>query len=323
MAAGGFLAGLTVLFKPPLYVASGSFVSQGAPDQSRSGLASLAGQFGVTLPQTNQSLSPEVYAKLLKSRVVLLAIARDTIVVPELGGKRMPLLDVFDVGEGSPERREERGVKMLGKLVTAEVAKTTGVVEFSAASKWRSVSTAIANDMIKGVNAYNERTRQDQASSERKFVEGRLAIAGADLRDAEDRFERFLTMNRNLGSAPELIMQRDRLQRDVSLRQQVFTSLTQSYEEARIREVRDTPVITILEPVSVPTEPQSRGRLARVILGLLLGAVVGAFLAFTSDIVTRQRKGGDGEATAFADTLAEVKGEVMRPIARFKKRNPR
>src|SRR6185437_10721370 len=102
---------------------------------------------------TNQSLSPEVYAKLLKSRVVLLAIARDTIVVPELGGKRMALLDVFDVGEGSPERREERGVKTLSKLVTAEVAKTTGVVEFSAASKWRSVSLAIANDMIKGVNA--------------------------------------------------------------------------------------------------------------------------------------------------------------------------
>src|SRR6185437_11913256 len=125
---------------------------------------------------TNQSLSPEVYVKLLKSRVVLLAIARDTIPVQELGGKRMPLLDVFDVGEGSTERREERGIKLLSKMVTAEVAKPTGVVEFSAASKWRSVSLAIANDLIKGVNAYNERTRQDQASSERKFVEGRLTI---------------------------------------------------------------------------------------------------------------------------------------------------
>jgi hypothetical protein len=40
-------------------------------------------------------------------------------------------------------------------------------------------------------------------------------------------------------------------------------------------------------------------------------------------MVARQRKDGDTEASAFADTLAEVKGEVLRPIARFRKPNPR
>ena len=322
MAVGGFLAALIALFRPALYVASGSFVAQGATDPSRSGLASLAGQFGVTLPQGNQSLSPEVYAKLLKSRVLLLAIARDTFPVQELGGRRVPLLDVFEIEGGSAARREERGLRLLDKLVTASVAKPTGVVEFTVSTKWRSVSLAIATELINGVNAYNERTRQGQAAAERKFVEGRLAIAGADLRDAEDRLERFLQTNRNLGGSPELSMQRDRIQRDVSLRQQVFTSLTQAYEEARIREVRDTPVITILEPPAVPTEPASRGRAIRVLLGLILGAFFGALVAFASDTVSRQRKDGDAEANAFADTLAEVKGEVMRPIARFRKRSP-
>ena len=323
MVVGGLLAGLFALFRPALYVASASFVPQGAADPSRSGLASLAGQLGVTIQQSNQSLSPEVYAKLLKSRVLLVAIARDTFAVQELGGRRVPLLDVFEVGEGTAAQREERGVKLLNKMVAAAVAKPTGVVEFTVSTKWRSVSLAIANELINGVNAYNERTRQDQAAAERKFVEGRLAIAGSDLRSAEDRMERFLQTNRNLGGSPELIMQRSRIERDVSLRQQVFTSLTQSYEEARIREVRDTPVITVLEPASVPTEPASRGRLVRVLVGLILGGIFGAFLAFTSDMVSRQRKDGDAEASAFADTLAEVKGEVLHPIARFRKRSPR
>lgn len=323
MVVGGLIAAAFAVFRPALYVASASFVPQGAADPSRSGLASLAGQFGVTLPQSNQSLSPEVYAKLLKSRVLLVAVARDTFPVAELGGRRVPLLDVFEVGEGTAARREERGVKLLDKMVTAAVAKPTGLVEFTVSTKWRSVSLAIANDLINGVNAYNERTRQDQAAAERKFVEGRLAIAGTDLRDAENRMERFLQTNRNLSGSPELIMQRDRIQRDVSLRQQVFTSLTQSYEEARIREVRDTPVITVLEPPSVPTEPASRGRVIRVLLGLILGGIFGVFLAFTSDMVARQRQSGDAEANAFADTLAEVKGEVLRPIARFRKRSPR
>jgi uncharacterized protein involved in exopolysaccharide biosynthesis len=323
MLAGGLVAALFAFFRPALYVASGSFLPQGAADPSRSGLASLAGQLGVTIPQSNQTLSPEVYAKLLKSQVLLLAIARDTFPVQELGGRRVAFLDLVEIKGASTARREERGTKVLDKMVAAAVSKPTGLVEFTVSTKWRSVSLAIANELINGVNAYNGRTRQDQAGAERKFIEGRLAIAGADLRDAEDRMERFLQTNRNLGGSPELTMQRDRIQRDVSLRQQVFTSLTQSYEEARIREVRDTPVITVLEPPSVPTEPASRGRAIRVLIGLILGGVFGAFLAFASDMVARQRKDGDVEANAFADTLAEVKGEVLGPIARFRKRRPR
>ncbi len=323
MAVGGLLAAVTALFRPALYVASASFVPQGASDPGRSGLSSLADQFGVSIPSGNQSLSPEVYVKLLKSRVLLQAIVRDTFPVQELGGRRVPLLDVFEIGAGTAARREERGVGVLNKMVTASVSKPTGVVELTASTKWRSVSLAIVTELIDAVNAYNERTRQGQAAAERKFVEGRLAIAGTDLRDAEDRLELFLRTNRGLSASPELTIQRERIQRDLNLRQQVFTSLTQAYEEARIREVRDTPVITILEPPSVPTEPASRGRAIRVLLGLILGAVFGAFLAFTSDTVARQRKDGDAEASAFADTLAEVKGEVLHPIARFRQRNPR
>src|SRR6188474_2498814 len=90
MLAGGLLAALTVLFRPALFVASGSFLPLGAADPTRSGLASLAGQLGVTIQQGNQTLSPEVYAKLIKSRVLLLEIARDTFAVQEMGGRRIP-----------------------------------------------------------------------------------------------------------------------------------------------------------------------------------------------------------------------------------------
>src|SRR6185295_10787195 len=134
----------------------------------------------------NQSLSPDVYARLLKSRVVLQTIARDTFQVQEIGGKRMTFYDLFNIHDESPIRREDKGVKVLSNVVTVGVAKLTGVVEIAVATKWRSVSLGIADQLINGVNDYNERTRQTQASAERKFVEGRLTVAGADLREAED-----------------------------------------------------------------------------------------------------------------------------------------
>src|SRR4051812_45624797 len=106
---GAAIATLFVVFRPAVYMASASFVPQGN-DPGRSGLASLAGQFGVSLPSGTQSLSPDFYAKLLKSRVLLGQIARDTFVVQELGGRRIPFLDVFKIGGGLQKVREERGI---------------------------------------------------------------------------------------------------------------------------------------------------------------------------------------------------------------------
>ena len=317
---GAAAAALISFTKPVRFKASASFVPQGN-DVSRSGLATLAGQLGMSLPVSNQSLSPEFYTTLLQSRVLLIPIARDTFVVQEFGGTRVSFLDLFGIPKGtrSEAEREMEGLKLLKRLVTASMVKTTGVVSLSVQSKWRSVSLAIATALIDGVNDYNQRTRQGQAAAERRFVEGRLIVAASDLRTAEDHLQEFLATNLNLGS-PKLIMQRDRLQRDVMLRQQIYTSLTQSYEEARIREVRDTPVITMFEAPWVPAEPESRGRLIALLLGVVLGAFVGGGLAFISDRTSRRRLDGDTEAEEFAGTLSAVKGELLGPMRRLRER---
>src|SRR2546430_6796717 len=181
MGIGIAIAVLISFTRPVLYQASASFVPQGT-DVSRSGLASLAGQLGVSLPASNQSLSPEFYVKLLESRVLLLSIVRDTFVVEELGGRGVSFLDLFDIPKGKESEgvREGKGLKLLQRVVTASMVKTTGVVSLSVRTKWRSVSLAIATALVDGVNDYNQRTRQGQAAAERKFVEGRLTVAAND-----------------------------------------------------------------------------------------------------------------------------------------------
>src|SRR3954467_15475698 len=72
MLFGGLVAGLLVFSEPALYVASTSFVPLGQSESNRSGLASIAGQFGVALPVTgNPTLSPDFYVSLLQSRELL------------------------------------------------------------------------------------------------------------------------------------------------------------------------------------------------------------------------------------------------------------
>src|SRR3954464_5739791 len=176
MLIGASLAAIAILPRTRLYEASASFTSEGA-DANRSSLSTLAGQIGITIPGQTPSLSPDFYVSLLRSRVVLLNLVRDTLAVPELGGRKLPVLDLFEIPRGSVARREELGVTLLQRLLSATVAKSTGVIEFSIATKWRSVSLALVERLLEGVNSYNERTRQGQATAERKFIEGRLALA--------------------------------------------------------------------------------------------------------------------------------------------------
>src|SRR5438309_346456 len=73
MLIGGAIA-VYLSWGVPLYAAKASFFPENAA-ASGSGLASIAGQFGVSIPATgSQSLTPDFYAKLLKTRVLLLPI---------------------------------------------------------------------------------------------------------------------------------------------------------------------------------------------------------------------------------------------------------
>jgi hypothetical protein len=306
---GGAVAATTLFFKAAQYRASASFIPE-ETDASRSGLANLAGQFAISLPTGGQTVSPDFYSALLKSRVIFSRIANDTFVVPELGNRRVAFGDLFDLRTGSAPRREDESLKRLDDIVTTSVVKTTGIVRLAVLTKWPSVSYAIAKSLIDGVDLFNRRTRQGKAAVERAFIEGRLAAATVDLRGAEDRLERFLIGNRQFAASPDLTFQSERLQREVSVRQQVVNTLTQSYEEVRIREVRDTPLITVLEPPTVPVVPEPRGRLIRLLFGLATGGVMGSILAITSASVARRNAAGDPEVKDLMSTLHEVRAEI-------------
>ena len=311
MIAGAILAGISLFFKPALYRASASFVPQGT-DAAKSGLASLAGQFGVSIPGNNGGLTPEFYGQLLRSREILNVIVKDTFTVAELDGKKMSFVEIFEVPGSSPARRQDRALELLREQLSLSVSKTTGIIDVSMATEWPSVSLRIIQIAVEQTNAFNQRARQEQAAAERRFVESRLVVARTELRAAEDRMLRFVQANRTYAASSELTFEHDRLQRELTLQQQLFNSLTQSYEEVRIREFRDTPVISLVDQPNVPATPLARGRLMRLLLGIVVGGLLGMFFTIVFGLST-----GSGEPTPevleFRRALTAVRRDLRYP----------
>ena len=90
--------------------------------------------------------------------------------------------------------------------------------------------------LLELVTEFNQERRQSQAAAERRFVEARREEAKGELEEAERNLQRFLEQNRSYESSPQLVFEAQRLQRSVDINQQLYTSLAQSYEQARIAE---------------------------------------------------------------------------------------
>lgn len=308
---GAVLSVLPVLFDAPTYSSTASFISQRAPEPGRAGIASLAGQFGIAVNSGGSvAESPEFYAYLLQSRAILEPIVVDSFQVPELGREKRALIDIFEVDGSSPRQRLENGIEALADRTRLSIGRETGVLTITVETIWPSLSLAISRRLLEGLNTFNLQTRQIQASEERHFVEGRLKEARQTLRQGEDELQSFYQRNRAFQNSPELVMERERLERSVIAAQQIVTSLEESYEQARIREVRDTPVITVIEEPAVSTKPNPRGRVRRAVMGLIIGSAIAVFILLVIESVRRKQKAGDPDAAELLNVLSEMRPDV-------------
>lgn len=314
------IAVVVTVLQPRSWTTAASFRPQGSDGPGE--LASLAAQFGVNVGGGETTETPAFYQELLTSREILSRVAAASYPLEDAS---VPLVDILEI-ESDPEEPnagELRLVKAVEWLresaVSVSTGRETGILTLEVETEWPGVSRGIADALLAEVARFNLETRQSQAGAERDFIEERVRAAETALRQAETELQEFLQNNRVIGEFSQAKLQFDRLQREVLNRQQVYTTLVQSYEQARISEVRDTPVITVLQSPYVPVEPDGRGLVLRFALGVVLGGMVGVVLAFLVEVFRRPGEGDDPARRdfqeAWADLLASLPLIRTRPTA--------
>lgn len=267
--------------RPVTYASNAIFIPQ-AQKQS-SAVAGLAAQFGLNLALGGGGMSAQGYADLVQSREILLPVAERTYTVRTQSGVRtIPLIDLYARGTGPRPGRRDATIGVLMREVKATVSKTASV-QLAVSSPYPDLSQQLASAILAEVDSFNLRNRQAEATPEREFVEQRVAVAEKELHDAESKLEAFAEANRQIGTSPALQLEKDRLSRAVAMRQQVYTALAQSYEQARIDEIRNMPTIIVLERPEAPYAPESKRTVAFGVLGLIFGTILGLMLAFLRD----------------------------------------
>lgn len=319
---GGFYAGYESFTSPRYYTTSATFMAQGARGQSQ--LSEIAQQLGIGGGGGDGQASA-FYMDLLESRSLLAAVGnRDYRLWTPSGVRTGNIIKVYGIRSKNPEIQKVRMVDALKGQVEETSNPRTGIITVNVHAQTADMAVQIARNLLDEVNRFNLNRRQAQAGAERTFVEKRLGEAQMELRQAEENLQSFLTENREFRSSPSLALEFDRLNRTVTMRQGLYNGLAQAYETAKIEEVRDLPVITVIEPPEAPIAPDKHGGLRRTLIGILVGMAIGIFLAFAvhlKGLLTRNR--GSDDFVEFATLWRETVDDLKHPWRVFTRLVPR
>lgn len=267
------------LIKTPLYTAE---VTVLPPSESGTGgisqLRSVAMQFG--LVQGEGSLdSPLMYKKVLESRELINRVVQHDYRSPDDESKKT-LIEIYELNDvEDPEERLYLAYKKLRDLMKISVDNESMSLTLSVDAHDPRLAADIANAMVEELDKINQEIRTTKAKSNKNFIEERLEETKKSLRNAEDALKRFREKNRRIEDSPELLVQYGRLKREVELQQELFITLSQEYELAKIQEVKDTPQIYTLSKAKPPMEKSSPKRKRNVMISGLFSFILAILAA--------------------------------------------
>ena len=159
--------------------------------------------------------------------------------------------------------------------ISAGIDQRSGVISISAEFPDRRVAAQIAQYSVDYLTDYITDYRIQKAQKDLAFVQERHDEKKQEFHQAQINLARFRDANRNIVSAAAQT-EEQRLQDQYNLAFNVYNGLAQQLEQSRIKVQEETPVIKVLEPVSVPVERSKPRR------GMVMGICI--FLGLTMTI---------------------------------------
>jgi uncharacterized protein involved in exopolysaccharide biosynthesis len=249
---GAIGAGLFALVVPPRYDSVAIFnpaedVSASLP----SNLQSIAAQFGVAPAASGYNVY--YFAQVLQSRAVLIRVVDDTLIA---GDTVIAVTATLGTEELSAPRRTEATIKALQNSIRVRTDDQAELVTLRVRGRSPEIANSLAGAILAALDSVTTESIRRGGSSERLFAQAQADSAGRALNEAEDRLRDFYNANRSIVGSPSLQSDEARLRRQIQIRQDLYLTLVSQAEAAKLREVKNTPAIGLVQP------PQASARRA-------------------------------------------------------------
>lgn len=155
-----------------------------------------------------------------------------------------------------------------------KVSQEEGIITLTAEFTDPLASAEIAHAGISLLKEYVKEYRTKKALNKLQYVEEQVESSRKKFEEAQNRLAEFRDSNLNLATAKARTREQE-LQSQYDLAFNVYNSLTQKLEQARLQVQEDTPVFTIVEPIRTPLGKSSPRAALILSICIILGFMAG------------------------------------------------
>ncbi len=240
-------------------------------------LRSLAMNLGINNPNNEQSFNiPDVVkSRLIASKVINQkwqsndGAMKSLIELWKMDQLSKTIISFNSISDSSTII--EKAINKFRDHIQVSEDRITGLITISTTFQDPLISADIANFIGKQVELYIQKENSAQSKKEKLFIFERLSIVKKELEGAELSLKKFKERNRGYEDSPELFMLYSQLNREVEAKKEVYLTLQQQLELARIEEVKRSPVLHILDYAIPPNNKSSPNRLMFFLIATILG----------------------------------------------------
>ncbi len=323
--AGATLSLLIALLSPNKYTVTATIVPPAEQDKlaGLGGISSIASMAGIDLKNMTsaEALSPLVYPSLIRSfpfqielmntpfscpgfdkpvslaeylirdreKGIVPAIWRYTIGLPRrLSTKteKEPLSIRFGDKQLQSVTRDQEDVReKLKKIIRLEQNEEEGYLELRVILKDPVLTAQVAQKALMMLQDYITRFKIEKATQKLLFTEARYNEKKAEFAQAQRNLAVFRNRSKSMSTAA-LQTELEQLQSTYQIAYSVYTELAKQLEQAQIEVKEDTPVLTVIDPVHIPTKKSAPKNFLILLLGIFLGTLAGIGLVVCREYAT-------------------------------------
>jgi uncharacterized protein involved in exopolysaccharide biosynthesis len=161
-------------------------------------------------------------------------------------------------------------IENLQERVTVSLNEETGVINLTVKMPDPNAAAQVGKTSIGLLKEYMTNYRTRKAQEDLKYARQQLQDVRQRFEEAQNQLAEFRDSNQNLATAKAQTREQ-RLQSEYDLAFNVYNSVAQRVEQAKMKVQEQTPVVSILQPVQVPIEESSPNKIAIILIFMATG----------------------------------------------------
>ena len=178
--------------------------------------------------------------------------------------------------------------KIIEKQVAISVNDADGNVSIISSLPEAYAAAQLVQSTQAILQRYITEFKIEKAKVDQEFIQQRFDEAKKNYQAAQQQLALFRDRNKNMSQAVAKT-EEERLYGDYTLVTGVYSELAKRLEQAKIQVKEETPVFTIIRPVSVPTEKSRPNRPVILAISAFIGFVVGIIWVLGKDFMIQTR----------------------------------